>query len=216
MTCGDPTERSDPVGPPLVIHRPVPSRRRRSEPVRAVLPVVHTPYDYYRGFKDMMETDIAVGSGARRSRATATSSSRSSASFRAPLHARAPCRSCPVSCCSAPAGGLELAATDMELSLRTTLDGQGGGRRRGRRSRKAPPRPRAPPARDEVTLGTGSRRLAARHERALLVAAERIRGRGLPAPAGRRPAPHTIATASCSRRSSASRAPPRRTSRGRC
>ena len=70
----------------------------------------------------MMETDIMVDTGMKLT-AVARSSLPDSGSFREPSRLAARCRSSPA-CCCAPDGMLELAATDMELSLRTSLDAE--------------------------------------------------------------------------------------------
>ena len=71
----------------------------------------------------MMETDIMVGAGMKLT-CSATSSLPSSGSSPGRSRRAAPCRSSPASCCAREGGELQLAATDMELSLRTSLEAQ--------------------------------------------------------------------------------------------
>ena len=88
---------------------------------------------------------------------------------------------------SAEAGTLSLAATDMELSLRTTLEAQVEGEGARRRSRQAPRRSRAAPAGERGHVPVPARRgCRARRLRDDVVPVEHLRGRGLPTPAGAR------------------------------
>ncbi|HET7513650.1 MAG TPA: DNA polymerase III subunit beta [Gaiella sp.] len=88
---------------------------------RSIFPVVHTPYDYDERFKrEMMETDIAVGSGIR------VVVERDALASRLALVARASSSRGAVQVLGgillrARDGLLEIEATDMELSLRTTV-----------------------------------------------------------------------------------------------
>ena len=130
------------------------------------------------------------------------------------------CRSSSGVLLRAEAGRLHLAATDMELSLRASLDARGRGRRLRRRARPAARRPRAAPAgrrggdrapADEGVVHVDVRLVAS-------YALQHLQRRGLPAPArGRRSADvHASSAKRCSRRSPASRARRLATSRGRC
>ena len=108
--------------------------------------------------------------------------------FRASSRPAARCRFSPASCCAPTAMSLELAATDMELSLRTTLAAQV----EGDSAVVVPGKLLVDLARllpavgghDRVPAG-GRRR--SHLERQLLVEAERLRRRGLPAASVGRP-----------------------------
>ena len=169
-----------------------------------------------RGFKDMMETDIAVGSGlnvtVRPGRARRAGSPARLARRLDPRHRAGAlrCRSC------AAEGVLELAATDMELSLRTTLAAPGRGRRPVVVPGEAARRPGAAAAcrRGDDRVPPGGRR------RATISAGATRRGSTSSRPrtsrgCRRSTSPlHIDRDARCSRRSTASRARPRATSRG--
>ena len=160
---------------------------RMSAGFRSVIPVVHTPYDYDERFKrEMMETDIAIGSGIRRRRRSRATSQAVSASSSRAVSSRGAVQVLGGVLLRAADGRLELEATDMELSLRTTVAGDGRGRRRGRRPGEAPRRHRAAAAR-ERGHDRASPRGRGRLDRVGLVlrADERLRRGGLPAAARR-------------------------------
>ena len=130
---------------------------------------------------------------------------------------RARSRSCPTSSCAPRRAGCELAATDMELSLRVPLDGHGRGAGRGRaaaprRRHRADHGRRADLARAPRQRGRGGRL-----GRRVVVRAQLPPGPRLPGAARRRGLRASRSRPTCSsRRSTGWRAPPPATRPARC
>src|SRR5918994_6475364 len=103
---------------------PVPSGWRAAEPSRAVIPVLHTPYHYDEEIsRRMIDTEIVVGSGMK------LTVSRDELAQKLGIVSRAVSTRSSVQVLlgvllRAEASGLHLAATDMELSLRASLDAE--------------------------------------------------------------------------------------------
>ena len=190
---------------------------RHARRVSSVFPVVHTPYGLRRKVRrEMMETDTAVGSSVR------VTVQRDDLSGRLALVSRATSSRGAVQVLGgillrARDGLVELEATDMELSLRTTVpaDVEGEGAASCPRSSLATS---SGSCRPSVTIayraedGGGFDRVGL-----VLVAGQRVRGGGLPTACRRSTCRcRRSKQRRCSRRCSASRAPRRATSPGRC
>ena len=132
----------------------------------------------------MISTDTVVGSGMKLTCSQDELRREARRSSRAASRRGLPSRSWRGSCCAPRTAGSQLAATDMELSLRAVARGAGRRRRRRRRAGPAAGRHRAPAARRRG-------RARARAEEGVLrvdvrlgeLPPEHVLRRGLPAPA---------------------------------